>query len=267
MLWLLGSGKAAAGERWVVCYSDHADSFELSAYDVVVLDSDRHPPLAPIVERAKTALAYLSLTQLGRGRAAFPELERIGVVLEAHPVWADAHFVDFRRPEWTRVVLEDVIPRALNAGFNGVFLDTLDDAEALEAANPVRFRGMRAALVSLVRAIRHHYPSIVLMANRGFGVMPQLASSIDILLGESVMTTFDTVTKAYLRRKDDDIAWQVQALRHAREVNPQLRVFTLDYWDPEDRAGVARLYRDERALGFSPYVSTPMLDYVIREPR
>lgn len=269
MIWpFAGVGTHAdAAERWAVCYNDSPSSFDLAAYDVVVLDPDRHPPLAAITDRGKTALAYLSLTQIGRHRSVFPALQASGVVLEAHAVWTDAHYLDFRRPEWTRTVIEDLVPQAIGAGFTGLFLDTLDDAEFLERRNPVRYRGMRRAAVELVKAIRHHYPQVVLMVNRGYAVVPEIAGTIDILLGESVLTTFNPATKAYRRVSPSDVEWQWNALRQARSLNPALKVFTLDYWDPADEEGVRRLYREERANGFAPYVATPLLDKLVKEPR
>jgi len=268
-IWLMAGVplRAEDATRWVVCYSDRPSPFDLSRYDVVVLDPDRSPALAPIADRNRTILAYLSLTQMGKERTQFRALSAAGVVLGEHPIWTGAHYLDFRHPEWTRTVIEEIVPRVLSSGYTGLFLDTLDDAEFLERQDPVKNRGMRAAAVQLVRAIRHHYPGIVLMANRGYALMPEIAGSIDMLLGESVLATFDSATRAYRRVSPSDVAWQVNALRAAAAVNPRLKIFTLDYWDPSDRPGVRRLYEAERTNGFIPYVSTPMLDTLVEEPR
>jgi hypothetical protein len=233
---------------------------------VVVLDPEHHPSLAPLLDRDRVVLAYLSLTEIGTGRSLFPALARAGVALDAHPVWTDARYLDVRRPEWTRAVLEDLVPRALEAGFTGLFLDTLDDADFLERRDPARYAGMREAAVRLVLAIRHQYPQITLMVNRGYALVPEIARAIDILLGESVLATFDPATKAYARVPAPDVAWQRDALRRAKALNPKLRVFTLDYWDPTDREGIRQLYREQRAQGFVPYVSTPLLDTIVGEP-
>jgi hypothetical protein len=174
---------ARAIERWMVCYNDSPSPFDLTAYEVVVLDPDRHPPLAPITDRGRSVLAYLSLTEVDRGRAVFQRLRAAGLVLDAHPMWTDANYIDFRRPEWMRTVIEELVPDALGAGFTGLFLDTLDDAEFLESQDPARYAGMRRAAVDLVRAIRQHYPQATLMVNRGYALMPEIAGSIDILLG------------------------------------------------------------------------------------
>ncbi len=252
--------------RWAVCYSDRPECAELARYELVVLDAVHHPPLAPIRERRRTVLAYLSLTEMGEAHAAFADLKATGAVLDEHPGWSGTHYVDFRRPEWSRLVLDRLIPEALAAGFTGMFLDTLDDAAFLEARDPVAYRGMQEAAVTLVRAIRKAHPGAVLMVNRGYTLMPQIADAIDILLGESVITTFDSKTKRYGRMSAADVAWQVDQLRRARALNPALQLYTLDYWDPADLEGLRTLYAQQRANGFHPYVSTPMLDRIVDEP-
>jgi polysaccharide biosynthesis protein PelA len=265
---LLGfTSSATASEPWVVCYSLSIDDADLSKYRLVILDADNHPTLSPLIGRGTPRLAYLSLTQMGKGRAEFPEAVRAGVMLEEHPVWTDAHYLDFRRPEWKSLVLDRLVPKALERGFSGLFLDTLDDAEFLESQDPVRYRGMRAAAVELVKAIRERYPQALLMVNRGYALMPQLATSIDILMGESVVGSFDTGTKAYRRQTPADVEWQVTQLRQAKTLNPRLQLLTLDYWDPTDHDGLRAIYREQRARGFAPYVSTPQLDRVIAEPQ
>lgn len=264
---LSATGVIAETERWVVCYGDCPEPGALLAYDVVVLDADRHPPLRSLVERGRTVLAYLSVTQIGRSRLYFQELERAGAILGRHPTWTDAHYLDFRRREWTTQVLDNIVPRALDSGFSGLFLDTLDDAEYLERSDPERYSGMRDAAVQLVQTIRRRFPGIVLMANRGYALMPRLASSLDILLGESVVGTFNPATRTYARQTPADVEWQVNALREARRLNPRLKLFSLDYWDPADSEGVLTLYHEQRARGFVPYISTPLLDTVVEEPQ
>lgn len=257
---------AEAPVRWAVCYGDRPAAAELTGYDLVVLDAVHHPPLAEIRARQRTVLAYLSLTEMGDAHAAFSDLKAAGVVLDPHPGWGGTYYLDFRRPEWSRLVLERLVPDALAAGFTGIFLDTIDDAAFLEAKDPVAYAGMQAAIVQLVRSIRRAHPDAVLMVNRGYAVMPEIAGVIDILLGESVAATFDPRTKRYARVTDADVEWQVQQLRLAKTVNPSLRLFTLDYWDPSDAAGLRDLYQRQRASGFSPYVSTPLLDTLVPEP-
>lgn len=253
--------------RWAAYYRGTASPEDLRGYHLLVLDPDDHPPIAPLVDRGQMVLAYVSLTEVGEHRDFYERLRRAGALLDRHPQWRDAHFIDIRKPAWGALLVEHVVPRVLAGGFDGVFLDTLDDAAHLEETDPKRHLGMKAAAISLVRTIRRHYPSIRLMVNRGYGVMPQIARDIDFVLGESVEGSFDSDTKAYRRVSTADVEWQVEQLRDAARRNPRLRVLTLDYWSPDDPEGVRALYRSQRERGFSPYVATPLLDQVVKEPQ
>lgn len=253
--------------RWAAYYSDAATPRDLAGFDLLVLDPDRHPPLAPLSDRGQLLLAYVSLTEVGAHRDFFPRLEGAGALLEAHPHWKDARFIDIRNPQWAVMLVERIVPQMLAAGFDGLFLDTLDDADLLEARDPKRFAGTKDAAIALVRTLRRHYPTIRLMVNRGYAVMPGIARHVDFVLGESVQGSFDPDTRQYRRPDDSDVAWQVGKLEDALRHNSRLRILTLDYWDPDDEAGIRAIYDDQRRRGFSPYVATPLLDRVVKEPR
>jgi hypothetical protein len=154
----------------------------------------------------------------------------------------------------------------LASGFNGVFLDTLDDPAALERADAERCRGMCAAAVDLVRALREAFPRIYIMVNRGYELMPQIAASIDFLLGESVYSTYDSARNRYHRVPGAQYRQQVSWMHQALRWNPRLRLCSLDYWDPGDRKEIRHIYQVERDNGFSPYVATPELDRIVRAP-
>jgi hypothetical protein len=253
--------------RWAAYYRDTATPRDLAGFDLLVLDPDHHPPLSPLSDRGQLLLAYVSLTEVGAHRDFFPRLEKAGALLEAHPHWKDARFIDIRNPQWGVLLVEHIVPQVLAAGFDGLFLDTLDDAEFLETRDPKRFAGTKDAAIAIVRTLRRHYPTIRLMVNRGYAIMPDIARSVDFVLGESVQGSFDPETKEYRRPDDSDVAWQVGKLEDAARRNPRLRILTLDYWSPDDEAGIRDIYQTQRLRGFSPYVATPLLDRVVKEPR
>jgi hypothetical protein len=105
-----------------------------------------------------------------------------------------------------------------------------------------------------------------MMVNRGFDLFPEIAPFVDILLGESVYTTFAAPHNGYVRVPAAQYDEQVRLLRQARQANPNLRICSLDYWDPRGRKEIRRIYQVERANGFAPYVATRELDRVVREP-
>jgi hypothetical protein len=118
----------------------------------------------------------------------------------------------------------------------------------------------------LVRAVRRRFPKIPIMINRGYAVLPRIAGQFDMLLGESVRATFDAGSQTYRMVSEDGFNWQVEKMRMARERDRRLRLFSLDYWNPEDQAGIARIYALQRANGFVPYVGTFDLTRIVPKP-
>ncbi len=252
--------------QWAVYYSNKATPKAFAAYDLIVLDSRNHPPLQPLLNRGKLLLGYVSLGEVERHRSYYGAVKKQGLLLARNPNWPESRYVDLRDPRWVRRVLEDIIPAVLQRGFQGIFIDTLDNAAHLERTDPDRYRGMTRAGARLVRAIRRHYPRIVIMLNRAYEILPRVAADVDILLGESVFTSYDFRKKRYRRVSATDYRRQVEWLKAAKRRNPHLRILSLDYWDPSDTVTVARIYRQQRKQGFVPYVSVIALDRLVPEP-
>lgn len=259
---------AAAGTRdprFLVCYS-RDDLAGIQHYDLAVLDSDIDADLSGRRNPGAILLGYLSLGELHRGRRYFPDVSRDGVLFDANPNWPDARFVDMRAARWRDRIVTQLVPAILARGFNGLFFDTLDNAEFLETRNPARFAGMVEGAAELVRSVRHNFPNVPIMINRGYAVLPRVAGKFDMLLGESVRTTFDARSRSYQPVSEAGYLWQVERMRRARERDSHLRLFSLDYWDPEDRDGIARIYKGQRANSFIPYVGTFDLTSIVTEP-
>jgi polysaccharide biosynthesis protein PelA len=260
-------GWTSVRPRWVVYYSDQAPVEDFRDYGLVVLDSDKHPPLGPLAAAGKTLLGYISLGEIEHQRADFQAVKAEGILAGENPRWPGAYYVDVRDERWRRRVIEQMVPRILASGFQGIFLDTLDSAVELERRDPDKYRGMTSAAAILVKSLRLAFPSTTIMMNRGYGLLPEVAPFIDILLGESVYTTYDSERRIYHLLAADEYHAQVRLLKDAKKSNPKLRICTLDYWDPTDLQGIRRIYRAQRANGFEPYVTTIGLDRILAEPR
>jgi uncharacterized protein (TIGR01370 family) len=263
---LLTAAHGSAQIHWAAYYSQDAPVHAFEAFSVLVFDSDTHPPLAPLAAQGKVLLGYLSVGEVASYRPYYAAVRAQGILLEENSNWKGSFFVDVRDPRWARRVLDELIPQILQRGFAGVFLDTLDNAAHLERSNPRSYRGMSASAAALVAAIRGKYPHIRIMLNRAYDLLPTVDRHIDYVLGESVYADYDFETKRYQLVPRALYEQQVRLLHSAQQRRPQLRVFTLDYWDPADRAGVARIYAEQRKNGFHPYVATVELDRVVAQP-
>ena len=252
--------------RWGVDYGPAPDPAIAADLDLLVLEPDHGYPLGPLSGPGRSLLAYLSLGEVADQRPYAATLRAQGLLGVRNAHWPDATYIDLRDPRWTALVVDRLIPPLLARGYDGLFFDTLDNAEAMETADPVGAAGMVAAAVRLVRAIRARYPGILLMMNRGYALLPAAAPAIDLLLGEAMASRWNFQRKRYDLLSASDWTWQATRLRAAQAANPALALLTLDYWDMADPASVRALYDRERAAGFAPYVSMLALDRLYREP-
>jgi uncharacterized protein (TIGR01370 family) len=268
---LLVQPNAAAAETiplaWAVDYGAHTDPVLARSYGLLVLEPDHPRDIASLRGPGAKMLGYISLGEVERSRAFAKPLEKAGALRAANANWPDARYVDLRHAAWSSLVLERLVPEILAKGFDGIFIDTLDNAEAMERGDPASCAGMVTAAAGLVKAIRARFPKCTIMLNRGYALLPQVASLIDIVLGEAMASRWNFSARRYEMVPPEDWDWQANRLRAAKAVNPSLIAATLDYWDPADPVTIAGLYARERAAQFLPYVSTLALDRLIPEPK
>lgn len=261
-----GAGASPNDISWVVYYADKEPVKAFEPYRLLVLDSKYHPPLRPLKDRGKTLLGYISLGEVERHRPWFDRVKGWGILSEENPNWPGSFYVDVRDRRWVKLVVEELVPAILRQGFDGIFLDTLDNPPHLERTDSRRWAGMTEGAARLVRAIRANWPNIRIMQNRAYEILPDVAGALDYALGESVYAGWDFEAKRPHLQPEEDYRFQVEALQGARRINPKLGLFSLDYWDPADTEGIKRIYARQRANGFSPYVSVVELDRIVREP-
>lgn len=253
--------------RWLVYYSNKAPLEAFNDYSTLILDSQYHPTLVPLARKKKQLIGYLSVGEVSAQNPLFPELKAEGILLQENKNWPGNLFVDVRNHRWPDRVCNYLIPQMLNAGFHGVFLDTLDNPSYLERLDAAKYAGMAKAAANLVCRIRSQYRKIKIVMNRAYEILPWVEHCIDIMVGESVFATYDFKSGSYRLVHPDLYQQQVRLLKEARARRPWLQVFTLDYWDPTDSAGIARIYREQCSNGFEPYVATIALDRIVPEPK
>jgi len=247
--------------RTWVCYYGTADrTAELSRFDLAVLD-----PATPLPPRGRDGrplrLGYLSLGEVDKS-GPYARLVRGKSFLAGEDEFWKSWKVDVRSPEWQRLVVERLAPGVLARGFDGLFLDTLDTALHLEAAQPERYAGMARALEELVRELRRRWPGAYLCQNRGFEVLNATAPDLDFLLLEGLSSTCDHASGECRQVSDADREWQADKAAAALRVNPGLVVLSLDYAAPHDQALAAAAIAFARGRGFAPYVANYLLDDV-----
>jgi uncharacterized protein (TIGR01370 family) len=250
------AGKPKALKSFVIYYglSEGVNAFK--PFDLVVLESSYTKIVKELKKEDKIVLAYLSIGEVNSSRSYFPYLKEKKLLLENNPNWPDAFLIDIRNPEWGNYIIETLIPAILKDGFDGIFIDTLDSPIEKERANPQKFEGMRNSAVNIIEKVRLKFPEMKIMLNRAYVIAPDVATSIDYILGESVCNTYDFSSKKYVPVDDEASANQVKSLDELKKKNPRLEVMTLDYCDEKDQTRRREIYKKEKKNGFIPYVTT-----------
>ncbi|MEG8017139.1 endo alpha-1,4 polygalactosaminidase [Sphingomonas sp. LR55] len=144
--------------RWGIDYGATTDPVLARACALLVLEPHHARPIAPLRGPGSILLGYVSFGEVERGRPYFAALDKAGALSAANPNWPDARLADLRHPAWRAAVLDRLVPAILALGYDGIFIDTMDNAEAMERQDPVANTGMVAAGATLIAAVRARFP-------------------------------------------------------------------------------------------------------------
>jgi hypothetical protein len=254
-------------ERWAVYYNNKLPSKAFMKYDLVVFDREYHPNLKPLLNNDHTTvLAYISAGEIhGHMAKEIKQLKEEDAIFKENKQW-DSSVVSLTSASWRNMVLEQVAD-ARNQGFHGVMLDTLDStlAEA-DKRSPELGKANRAAAIQLLADIRQTYPELKIMMNRGLAILPDVSAQLDFILAESILSETNVSTGQYNLFSPSTYRQVAEMLQDAARNSPQLKIYTLDYWNQDDVDGIKLLYALQRENGFSPYVTTPDLHSLSPEP-
>jgi len=199
-----------------------------------VLDPADYPGPS-FVSRLRSAgtivLAYLDIGEAEEYRPYWSEVRKHPeVLLDRNPDWPGSWYADANNPEWHHIILEHAIPYLQSLGeLDGLCLDMLDLVDVYPRQKP--------GMVDLVRKIREWYPELLLMPNRGFGVLGGVWPYIDALKYEEMSSRYESDQKEYVPGDDDEEMAALESALGSRDIP----VFVLDHvsTDPPDN-GMAR---------------------------
>lgn len=256
-----GQERAISGTTpWLCYYGDDRRVLDVEGYRLLILDADIGE-LSAEDKAGRLCLAYISVGEAEDWRWFWPDVKDKPWVLGANPDWPDSRLVDPRSEEWRRLVLDVIAPRAMEAGFDGFLLDTVDTAETLLEADPDAFRGADEAMAELIRGLRAKYPRAVIVPNGGFDVVSKVADAVDAMMYEGTFSTWRELGDGeygYSEIDERDKEWLRPRLAKMRAAG--LTILALEYVDPGDAAAAGRAREAVIEAGDNPYVSTRELD-------
>jgi hypothetical protein len=242
------------------CYYGQHRLDALSRFPLVILQPDDYTrrDIAFLRRCGTFCLAYLSLGETpGYEPAASWYLRDADGTPLVDADWP-TYYVDTRDPAWQQHVLKVQIPLLRKKWFNGLFLDTLDTQE--------RYPDIRGGTIALVHAIRKAIPRAILIANRGFTILDQIAADLDAVMFESFSTYHRAGNYGAWEGNDLDVTTsQAHWLNYLRLTYP-FQVLALDYAPPRSLRLPRHAAQRARAFGFIPYVTNANLTDLRRAP-
>lgn len=253
-------------QHWAVYYHTKLSAHAFEGQDLVVFDRRYHPELKPLRDSKTELYAYISVGEVPGDVPEKKTLDAKGSLLSKNEKW-NSYVVDTRSKEWRKIILGQVAD-AKEKGFNGVMLDTIDSPlHWAETHEGKKADAVRTGAIALIKAIRNAQPEMKIILNRGFDILPEVAKDIDFALAESILTQPGDSAGHFEYHPPDSYAQAVTQLQQVAAFAPHLQILTLDYWNQDDVAGILSIYDEQRANGFTPYVTTPDLHQFTPEPK
>jgi len=244
--------------RLYVNYSHKPDPQDLATFDLCILDAEAQVDLAPGHTLGHTYLAYISTVEARPGSTC----EKLAAANKVPFVGANADWgtrlLDITHPDWKPMFIDGLAKPALDRGFDGFFLDTIDSAELLVKQSPQKAGAYRKALEGLIKDLHRQFPKAKIVVNRGFGLIDKIAADINGVLVESVLQSFDPKTRSYKAVSAEDRAWLEARIREVQMRD--LKVYAVDYVDPTQKDLARQTAEKLSALGCIPFVTTPELN-------
>lgn len=235
--------------RNYMIYYGQGRADDLARYNLAIVQPETltDAELAQLRAHGTLVVAYLSIGEAEPSRPWYKD-GRVDQkwLLGLNPNWG-SYYVDARQPGWQRL-MHTLMGDYLTRGFDGVFLDTVDTAEA--------FPETRQGMIDLIRALRLAYPDALLVQNRGFDLIESVAASIDAVMFEGVSTTYDFATKTY------GIVYNPAAARKLEQLSKTtgLPILALDYVPPDQPNIASWAVTVAAGYGFIPAVSVIHVD-------
>ena len=233
---------------------------ELSIFDQVVLEPLHTTPgiIKQLQNQNQKTLvfAYISIGEIEQARSSIYQLDNKLII--GHNTNWNSLIIDQSADLWHQFVLEKLIPPLVKAGFNGLFMDTLDSYQLAVKSKKERSRQLNGQ-VRLIKKIKAQFPKLKLFANRGFELLPHIAPYLSGIAVESLFKTFDSTTLTQYRDTTaEEQKWLLAQLNKVKQYNIPITI--IDYVSADTLNQSKNLVNRIVKHGFTPWISVPSLD-------
>lgn len=206
----------------LVCYGKVNPDI-VRGYKYVIVESEQYTAfdIKLLKENNELVLGYISVGEVSPSRSYYEEIK--DKTLGKNKIW-ESYFLDLD-DETTKAVLLTMASQIENKGFDGLFLDTVDNYAKW---GPFADRG--GDMVEILRLLKEAHPNFHLMQNAGLSLIPATASYVSSVAIESVASDYNFNKEQYGMRKQREFYEKVEELQSI-ERQHGLPIILIEYAD------------------------------------
>ncbi|WP_240538676.1 bifunctional glycoside hydrolase 114/ polysaccharide deacetylase family protein [Halomonas sp. SH5A2] len=239
-------------------YGNDAPTELLSQFDWIVVEAANidQEQARRLNQHGGQLFAYVSIGELDAWRETNTPIAEHAFVTR-NDAW-NSQVADLTAPEWQQWLIEEHVRPLWEAGYRGLFLDTLDSYRLFAPDGDAAGR-QQDALVDIITRIKRQFPDMRLVLNRGFEILDRVHHDVDGVAAESLYRGWNPSTKVYGEVPADDQEWLYAQLSKVKDAY-QLPAIAIDYVPANNRSLARATAERIHAEGFIPWVSVPHLN-------
>lgn len=206
------------------CYGK-LNPVEIQGYDYVILESKNYniSDIKKVKKLNGKVLAYISLGEVNSQSNHFNKLKNI--TLGKNETW-DSYYLDLKSDSTNQVLFSE-IDRMLLDGYDGLFLDNIDNFTAFGFQ-----KNQKSEIVSFLEKLKKKYPEHFILQNAGIELINDTHEFVDGIVVESVATDYTFSDNKYKLRNEKDYDIYIKRLNQLRR-KYKFPIILVEYADSE----------------------------------
>ncbi|GAB5560362.1 MAG: hypothetical protein SynsKO_20090 [Synoicihabitans sp.] len=249
-------------EAFYLDYQFNVPTDIMTSHSRAIVHPESNVDLAAAQSAGTRVYAYISVGELGKHAPHREQALQLNLPLRGqNPIW-ESDLLDLRDGRWADFLVGEVAAAAVERGFGGFFLDTLDSVEYQISGTEAEEQ--RDAVIALIKQLKTRFPEQEIIINRGFFAISELAGVASGLMAESVFSAYDFLGNFYRPTSSAETAALIEVFDTA--IASGYEIYVLDYANPSDPAAALAAANRIISEGYHAFVSTPALNGVALGP-
>lgn len=181
---------------------------EIMNYTYVIIEASYYnsAEVAILKQHNQYVLSYISIGEINK-YTSFYKKGKAYTIPGKNNIW-NSYYLDIKQKPLQKIILEDINNKINTKGFDGLFLDNVDNY-----GNYGKQKHLRTYLISFLKNLRQVYPNIFLMQNAGLDLVNETHGLINSIGIESIITAYDFEQKKYLFRAKNELKTKISLIK------------------------------------------------------